>query len=239
MSASRRYLHDLVCGQSALVPGTLARRLEVPPRGRSHQVLQKHSVAQGAIISWRRREHESGVAAAGAIQGRIRPPPAAGHAVGADPPRPTSRASCSHVSSQWLEWLRSVRLVEWWMGQAAPAKPFPPPLSSVPLSRWGPRGALHVHAPKQKRSREWAGRFALTPDPLLEMSRQMGEGVNGCERSEWARPAGLDTQSRTKQTDAEMHKIRPRRPYNERLADGRPAFGTLFWDSVRQRPCPP
>lgn len=59
-----------------------------------------------------------------------------------------------------------------------------------PPSHWGaPVGT----GSQTERGREWAGRFALTPDPLLEMSRQMGEGVNGCEWSERARPAGLDT----------------------------------------------
>lgn len=84
------------------------------------------------------------------------------------------------------------------MGQAAPAKPSHPPcpLSSVPLSLGGGLFMYeYVCAPYMPPSRSVAGSgpVDLRLPLILEMSRQMGEGVNGCEWPEWARPADLDT----------------------------------------------
>ena len=157
----------------------------------------------------------------------------------AEPTRPgcrpcsSSRSTQAGQDSSRIVATVEARLVEG-MGRAAPAKPLPPFRPSC----W--RGSLmYVLQPKTECGREWAGRFALTPDPLLEMNRQMGErvgkgvnGRNGHGQLAW-------TQSRTKQRTPACTKCALRRPYDERLADGRPTFGTFVWDSVRQRPCPP
>lgn len=77
-----------------------------------------------------------------------------------------------------------------WTGQAAPAKPT---TLSHP-SRWA-GGDTYVGTCSQTESVAGSGPVDLcfTPDPLLEMSRQMGDGVNGREWSELLRSAGLDT----------------------------------------------